>query len=288
MRAQRAGRDVLSILVRMHDEEGGLERRGAGRPGGRAVWRGPHDDGPFADLDAVAVGAASDGDAAVVGGIGQSACAAAMPKVASVPDAWRPTAAVADGSLPKGEELSLLDRVIKESMRLLPASAYSQRINTEPVQLGPFDLPRGTGIVFTPLVTHHLPDMYPQPERFLPDRWLTLRPSPYAYHPFGAGPRLCIGGPLATAIIRIALRRILSRFRLSVVPGSNVGVHVESTMLVPTNGAADANPRGGRQFREQPDWRATSTSWWTSTKRRLRGRRPLGSLASIGVAALAA
>ena len=91
-------------------------------------------------------------------------------------------------------------------MRLLPASAYSQRINTEAVQLGPFDLPRGTGIVFTPLVTHHLPDLYPQPEKFLPDRWLTLRPSPYAYHPFGAGPRLCIGGPLATAIIRIALR----------------------------------------------------------------------------------
>jgi cytochrome P450 len=143
---------------------------------------------------------------------------------------------MADGSLPKGQELSLLDRVIKESMRLLPASAYSQRINTEAVQLGPLSLPRGTGIVFTPLVTHHLADLYPQPEKFLPDRWITLRPSPYAYHPFGAGPRLCIGGPLATAIIRIALRKILSRYRLSVVPGSEIGVHVESTMLVPTNG----------------------------------------------------
>jgi cytochrome P450 len=102
--------------------------------------------------------------------------------------------------------------------------------------LGPFDLVRGTGIVFTPLITHHLAELYPQPEKFNPDRWLSLRPSPYAYHPFGAGPRLCIGGPLATAIIRIALRRILSRYRLSVVPGSNIGVHVESTMLVPTNG----------------------------------------------------
>jgi cytochrome P450 len=140
------------------------------------------------------------------------------------------------GSLPKGEELSLLDRVIKESMRLLPASAYSQRINTEAVRLGPFDLPRGTGIVFTPLVTHHLANLYPEPEKFLPDRWLTLRPSPYAYHPFGAGPRLCVGGPLATAIIRIALRQILSRYRLSVVPGADVSAHIESTMLVPTNG----------------------------------------------------
>jgi cytochrome P450 len=140
------------------------------------------------------------------------------------------------GSLPKGEELSLLDRVVKESMRLLPASAYSQRINTVAVQLGPLFLPRGTGIVFTPLVTHHLPEIYPQPEKFLPNRWQTLRPSPYAYHPFGAGPRLCIGGPLATAIMRIALGRILTRYRLGVVPGADVGVHVESTMLVPTNG----------------------------------------------------
>ncbi len=151
------------------------------------------------------------------------------------------------GSLPKGEDLSLLDRVIKESMRVLPASAYSQRITTEAVQLGPFHLPRGTGIVFTPLVVHHLANLYPEPERFLPDRWINLRPSPYAYHPFGAGPRLCIGAPLATATIRVALERILTRYRLSVVPGSDIGVHVESTMLFPSNGvpmrvhAADGN-----------------------------------------------
>jgi cytochrome P450 len=151
------------------------------------------------------------------------------------------------GSLPKGEELTLLDRVIKESMRVLPASAYSQRMTTEAVRLGPFDLPRGTGIVFSPLIIHHLPDLYPDPERFWPDRWIDLRPSPYAYHPFGAGPRLCIGAPLATAIIRVALQRILMRYRLSVVPGSDIGAHVESTMLFPTNGmpmrihAADGN-----------------------------------------------
>jgi len=140
------------------------------------------------------------------------------------------------GALPKGEELSLLDRVIKESMRLLPASAYSQRINTVAVQLGPLFLPRGTGIVFTPLITHHLANIYPQPESFLPDRWLSIRPSPYAYLPFGAGPRLCIGAPLATAVIRIALQRILSRYRLAVVPGANIGVQIEGTMLMPTNG----------------------------------------------------
>jgi cytochrome P450 len=156
------------------------------------------------------------------------------------------------GSLPKGEELSLLDRVIKESMRILPASAYSQRINTVAVQLGPLFLPRGTGIVFTPLVTHHLPEIYSEPEKFLPDRWLSLRPSPYAYHPFGAGPRLCIGGPLATAIIRVALQKILLRYRLSLEPGSDIGVHVESTMLVPTSGIPMRIHAADGQFAAHP------------------------------------
>jgi hypothetical protein len=82
---------------------------------------------------------------------------------------------------------------------------------------------------------------------------------------------LCIGGPLATAIIRITLHRILSRFRLTVVPGAEIGVHVESTMLAPTDGvpmqieAADgkfvSSPIGGNihelvEFDEAPAFAA--------------------------------
>ena len=226
--SQRPEGDVLSILVRSHDEQGDLS------------------DEELVGQAAVLFGAAHMTTAhsltwtllllAQYPSVMRQLWTERQSGVGSTENGHLPPADVADGSLPKGEQLSLLDRVIKESMRLLPASAYSQRMNTVAVKLGPLFLPRGTGIVFTPLVTHHLPDLYPQPEKFLPDRWLTLRPSPYAYHPFGAGPRLCIGGPLATAIIRIALRRILSRYRLSVVPGSDISLHIESTMLVPTNG----------------------------------------------------
>jgi cytochrome P450 len=245
-REQQSGRDVLSILVQMHDEGGGLT------------------DEELVGQTAVLFGAAHMTTA--------HSLAWTLLLLAQHPSVMRELwnelqedrgnhvgtgdfhdgGPPAQGSLPKGEELSLLDRVIKESMRLLPASAYSQRINTVAVQLGPLFLPRGTGIVFTPLVTHHLADIYPQPERFLPDRWQTLRPSPYAYHPFGAGPRLCIGGPLATAIIRIALRMILSRFRISMVPGSEVGIQVESTMLVPTNGLPMRLDAPDGQFASSP------------------------------------
>jgi cytochrome P450 len=240
----RPGSDVLSILVRMHDEEGGLS------------------DEELVGQTAVLFGAAHMTTAhsltwtlfllaqhpPVMGQLWE--------EIKGIESGTKGTNAPEDlkslGTLPKGDELSLLDRVIKESMRLLPASAYSQRIATEGVQVGPFYVSRGTGIVFTPLVTHHLADLYPEPERFLPDRWQTLRPSPYAYHPFGAGPRLCIGAPLATAIIRLALQRILSRFRLTVVPGSNIGVHVESTMLMPTNGLPMQIDAPDGEFRSSP------------------------------------
>lgn len=133
-------------------------------------------------------------------------------------------------------ENSLLERVIKESMRVLPASAYSQRINAEPVQLGPFHLHRGTPIVFTPLITHKLPQLYDNAYRFTPDRWLTLKRTGYEYHPFGAGPRMCIGGPLAMEIIRTALPRFLSQRRFTLVGESEVTAEVHSTMLNPKSG----------------------------------------------------
>jgi cytochrome P450 len=258
--SQRPGIDVLSILVRMHDEEGGLSDEEL--VGQAAVLFGAAHMTTAHSLAWTLLLLAQHPSVMrrLAGEIAHSATsprsaqagATAALEAPKCPFAAGGPAVVANGSLPKGETLTLLDCVIKESMRLLPASAYSQRINTVPVQLGPLYLPRGTGIVFTPLVTHHLPDLYPQPEKFLPDRWLTLRPSPYAYHPFGAGPRLCIGAPLATAIIRITLQQILSRFRLTVVPGSEIDVHVESTMLVPSNGVPMQIERMDGQYAASP------------------------------------
>jgi cytochrome P450 len=234
------GRDVLSILVRTHGEEGGLS-----------------------DEELV-------GQASVLFSAAHMTTAHSLTwtmfLLAQHPvemrRLWEELATAngqasdefpqSDGTLPKGQELSLLNRVIKESMRLLPASAYSQRINVQAVQLGPLELPRGTGIVFSPLITHRLAEIYPAPQRFLPDRWIDFQPSPYAFHPFGAGPRLCIGGPLATAVIRIALRLILQRFRLTVVPGSEINAHVESTMLVPTNGMPMRIDVADGQFESSP------------------------------------
>jgi cytochrome P450 len=139
-------------------------------------------------------------------------------------------------SLRQLDELPLLDAVIKESMRILPASAYSHRVNVRAVQLGDLRLPPGTPIIFSQVITHHIPELFPEPEAFRPERWQTISPSPYAYFPFAAGPRMCIGAGLATMILKLTLAVILQHFRFSLVPGATIDARIDWTMLNPASG----------------------------------------------------
>lgn len=138
-------------------------------------------------------------------------------------------------SLEQIEKLGYMERTLKESMRIMPASAYSQRVTAAPVELGPFKLAPGSGIIFSQFITHHMPELFPEPEAFQPDRWLRINPSPYQYLPFGAGPRMCIGAPLAMLILKTTLPTLLQRFKVTVVPNSEVSSKVISTMLAPTS-----------------------------------------------------
>ncbi len=134
------------------------------------------------------------------------------------------------------EKLPLLDRAIKESMRVLPASAYSMRMCAKPVQLGPFSLPPAAVVIFSPLVSHRLPQYFAEPTRYLPNRWETLAPAPYVYIPFGSGPRMCLGSAMAMMTIKTTLATMLQRFRVSVVPGATINGRVVATMLAATSG----------------------------------------------------
>lgn len=232
-----AANDVLSILVRMHDADGG----------------------GLSDEELV-------GQCCVLFAAAHMTTAHSFSWTAFLlaqhPEVMRRLwVAIHDGSAdtaPGPRQPSLLERVIKESMRVLPASAYSIRMNVEPVKLGPLSLSRGTPIVFTPLVTHRLEKSFPDPRRFDPDRWLSINPSPYAYHPFGAGPRRCIGGPLAMEVIRATLPIWLRDWRLTVQPGVTIDAEVKSTMLNPLHGVPmvanrhTAAPTGDGGFSASP------------------------------------
>jgi cytochrome P450 len=135
--------------------------------------------------------------------------------------------------------LPLLDRVIKESMRVLtPVPTLFFRVPATAQQLGGFTLPANANIVVSPYATHHDPELYPQPQRFQPERWETIKPTLYEYLPFGAGPRICIGAAFAQQATRLMLATILQRVRVSIVSGTKVERLSLGNILRPRHGIA--------------------------------------------------
>lgn len=118
--------------------------------------------------------------------------------------------------------LQVLDRVIKESMRLLPPVTMGTRVTAMETVIDDYQLPVGTEVVFSHYHTHHDPLIYDQPRRFMPDRWLTIDPTPYQYLPFSAGTRMCIGAPFAMMEIKVTLAMMLQRYRLAFQAGACV------------------------------------------------------------------
>jgi cytochrome P450 len=125
-------------------------------------------------------------------------------------------------TLEQMDSLPLLEGVINESLRLFPPGTWMLRTSTGPFTIGPYELPAGTHLVFSPAVTHRRPDLYPQPNRFLPERWSAIKPSTYEYLPFGAGPRRCLGATFALMELKLVLPIILQRYRLEVPDGTRV------------------------------------------------------------------
>jgi cytochrome P450 len=147
-------------------------------------------------------------------------------------------------------ETPFLERVIKEGMRILPPVVYYARVAEEPVEFGSHALPRGTLFIGSHYVTHHLTELYAEPERFDPDRWLTETPGPAGYIPFGGGARMCVGAPFALMALKTCLSRILPRCRLAVVPGARVDRKCNLTL----------GPRHGIPVVVQPPGVAGATS----------------------------
>lgn len=126
--------------------------------------------------------------------------------------------------------LPKLDRVIKESLRLLSPAVMFARQTTRATQLGGFEIPQGAEVIYSPYVTHLDPAVYPEPKRFLPDRWLELKPTPYQYLPFGGGVRTCLGASFGGAQLRTMIALTVQRYRLEVIPGTRIDLRTNVVM----------------------------------------------------------
>ncbi len=120
-------------------------------------------------------------------------------------------------------ELRYTGRVFEEALRLYPPVG---RIGRRPIgdyPIGGRLIRAGAAVFVSPFVTQRDPRWWPDPERFDPDRWTEeaggRRPR-YASLPFGAGPRSCIGGPLARVIGTLVIATVARRWRLVSLPGA--------------------------------------------------------------------
>lgn len=153
------------------------------------------------------------------------------PKIAR--DLYDELHGVLQGDAPRLDQLAalpLLDRVVKESLRVLPPAPFNHRIVAADTELGGYVLPRNTEILSSIYHTQRMPEYFAEPSRFHPDRWLTEDPGTYVYNPFSAGPRMCIGATFAQMEIKIVLAILLQRYRFELVPNSRVDRYMSITM----------------------------------------------------------
>ncbi|WP_190192407.1 cytochrome P450 [Streptomyces minutiscleroticus] len=128
--------------------------------------------------------------------------------------------------------LPYLKRVIDEALRLHHTGWLVTRRTVTETRLGAWTLPAGTELAYCQHALHRDPELYPDPLRFDPDRWLdSAEPPPTgAYLPFGAGRHKCIGDRFALTELVTAIATIVRRVRLGLAPGQTVRPVAQATV----------------------------------------------------------
>jgi cytochrome P450 len=119
-------------------------------------------------------------------------------------------------------ELPWLDAVIKESMRILPPAPMQARVAQADTGIAGHPVPKGGRILLSSFVTNRMPERYPQPDSFRPERWASINPTAFEYPVFSAGPRNCPGYLLGMAMVKVAVAAILRRYRIELPPLTRV------------------------------------------------------------------
>jgi len=132
--------------------------------------------------------------------------------------------------------LPYLDAVLKETLRLNPVIPDVGRVLSRPHRIQGRDLPAGVAAAACIYLTQRRADVWPDPLRFAPERFLDKRPSPYEFFPFGGGSRRCIGMAFALFEMKIILAHLLRRLDLALAPGYRARVVRRSITLAPSRG----------------------------------------------------
>lgn len=112
-------------------------------------------------------------------------------------------------------KLPYLNAIVSETLRIYPIAINGFfRTVLEPLEIAGYSIPKETIAYISIYLAHHRESVYPEPEKFKPERFLERQFSPYEFLPFGGGDRLCLGWALAQYEIKLALVTILKTMKL--------------------------------------------------------------------------
>jgi cytochrome P450 len=142
-------------------------------------------------------------------------------------------------------EMPYLDMVLDEVLRLYPPAWIGPRRAVRDFEFGGHRVSRGAYVNYCSWASHRIPEVFPEPEAFIPERFARERKAALprgAYVPFGGGRRICIGKRFGQTEVKLVATMLLQRLRLDAMPGRTMTVRQMPTL----------SPRGGLRMRVLP------------------------------------
>lgn len=158
---------------------------------------------------------------------------AALAKLLAEQDRVLPGGRLPTAAELTGEALPELEMALEETLRLYPAAWVGPRKSVESFEFAGWTVPAGAYVNYSSWASHRLPDVWPEPEAFVPERFTPeakARLPKGAYIPFGGGSRTCIGMRFGQQEIRTIVTLLLQRHHLELFPGRTMTVRQMPTL----------------------------------------------------------
>ena len=142
-------------------------------------------------------------------------------------------------------ELPYLDMVLDEVLRLYPPAWIGPRRAVREFEFGGWTVPRDAYVNYCSWASHRIPEVFPDPEAFIPERFTRERKAALprgAYVPFGGGSRICIGKRFGQTEVKLVATMLLQRLRLDALPGRTMTIRQMPTL----------SPKGGLRMKILP------------------------------------
>ncbi|XP_030645783.1 cytochrome P450 3A30 isoform X2 [Chanos chanos] len=184
-----------------------------------------------------------------------------MYNLATNPDALRKLVEEIDMAFPNNApvtyeklmDLEYLDMVMNESQRLLPTAGRAERVCKKTVEVNGVTIPKDTLVGIPTYVLHRDPQHWTSPEEFRPERFSKENKgdiNPYAFLPFGLGPRNCVGMRFALLVMKTIVVKLFQNFHLETCKETQIPIQINPMGLPKTPVILKLVPRSSGKMEE--------------------------------------